>query len=39
MKEVRDAIVNILESITVAELCDRVRRLEAVPDGPPDYAI
>ena len=39
MREVRDAIVKILEAVTVAELCERVRKLEAIPDGPPDYAI
>src|SRR5687767_14981585 len=32
MKEVRDAIVAILENVTVAELCERVRTLEAEPD-------
>src|SRR5690242_5238701 len=39
MKEVRDAISEILERITVAELCDRVRKLDVEPDTPPDYVI
>lgn len=28
MKEVRDAIVQILEKVTIAQLCERVRQLE-----------
>ena len=39
MKEVRDAIVMILERVTVAELCQRARQLEAVPPSPLDYDI
>jgi len=39
MKEVRDAIVAILEKVTVAELCDRVRRLQIDPAKPLDYII
>src|SRR3974377_264737 len=33
MKEVRDAIVRILEAVTLAELCQRARRLQAIPAG------
>ena len=39
MKEVREAIVKILEGITVAELCDRVRKLQGHRDNPLDYVI
>jgi Rrf2 family protein len=39
MKDVRDAIVKILESVTVAELCDRVRHLQGAPGNPLDYII
>jgi Rrf2 family protein len=39
MKEVRDAIVLILERFTLANLCERVRRLEAEPANPLDYVI
>lgn len=39
MKEVRDAIVNLLEGFTVAQLCDRVRQLEGEHDNPLDYVI
>ena len=39
MKEVRDAIVNILEKITVADLCDRVQKLQAEPLKSFDYII
>jgi len=39
MKEVRDAIVKILEGVTIAELCQRARRLEATPPSPPDFVI
>src|SRR5512143_658608 len=33
MKEVRDAIVEILEAVTIAELCQRARRLQATAPG------
>jgi Rrf2 family protein len=39
MKEVRDAIVKILEGVTIAELCQRARRLEATPPSPLDFVI
>ncbi len=39
MKEVRDAIVAILEKVTVADLCERVRKLEAEPGTPLEYII
>jgi Rrf2 family protein len=39
MKEVRDAIVTILENVTVTDLCDRVRALEADPGKTLDYII
>ena len=39
MKEVRDAIVNVLERVTVAELCQRVRKLQIDPAASIDYVI
>ena len=39
MKEVREAIVKILEDVTVAQLCDRVRRLRGPLTHPLDYVI
>ena len=39
MKEVRDAIVKILEGVTVAELCERVKQLQGVQMNPLDYVI
>jgi Rrf2 family protein len=39
MKEVRDAIVQILEGVSVAELCDRVKQLQGVHANPLDYVI
>jgi len=39
MKEVRDAIVGILEGVTVAQLCDRVRLLQGEAVTPYDYSI
>jgi Rrf2 family protein len=39
MKEVRDAIVKILEGVTVAELCERVKKLQGVHANPLDYII
>ena len=39
MKEVRDAIVKILEEVTVAQLCDRVRALQGTHANPLDYVI
>jgi hypothetical protein len=39
MKDVREAIVAILEGVTVAELCKRVRQLQGVQANPLDYVI
>jgi Rrf2 family protein len=39
MKEVRDAIVRILEGVTLAQLCDRVRQLQGQHSNPLDYII
>ncbi len=39
MKEVRDAIVRVLEGVTVAQLCDRVRHLQGEQPNPLDYVI
>ncbi len=39
MKEVRDAIVKILDGVTVAELCARVKQLQGVQANPLDYVI
>ena len=39
MKEVRDAIVKILEVVTVAQLCERVKTLQGTHSNPLDYVI
>ena len=39
MREVREAIVKILECFTVAQLCERVRDLQGVHENPMDYII
>jgi Rrf2 family protein len=39
MKEVRDAIVAVLEKVTVANLCERARSLQAGGDKPLDFVI
>jgi Rrf2 family protein len=39
MKEVREAVVKIVERLTVAELCDRWRRLQQEPVNPFDFTI
>ncbi len=39
MKEVREAVVQIMERVTVADLCERARRLEHAPEMPLDYVI
>ena len=39
MKEVRDAIVKILDGVTLAQLCDRVRQLQGQHSNPLDYII
>jgi Rrf2 family protein len=39
MKEVREAVVKIMERVTVADLCDRWRRLQQEPLNPFDFTI
>lgn len=39
MKEVRAAIVTILEDVTVAQLCERVKLLQGAHSNPLDYVI
>ena len=39
MKEVRDAIVAIVERVTIAELCQRARKLREQPLDPVDFVI
>ena len=39
MKDVREAIVQILEGVTVAELCQRAQQLEGRQANPMDYII
>jgi Rrf2 family cysteine metabolism transcriptional repressor len=39
MKEVREAVVKIVEKVTVAELCERARRLHIEPVSALDYII
>jgi len=39
MKEVRDAIVRILETVTLAQLCERVRHLQGLQPNLMDYVI
>ena len=39
MKEVRDAIVKILDGVTIAELCQRAKRLQAASPGALDFVI
>ena len=39
MKEVRDAIVKVLETVTVAQLCERVKDLQGVHEDPLEYVI
>jgi Rrf2 family protein len=39
MKDVRDAIVKILENVTLAQLCERVRKLQGEHASPLDYVI
>src|SRR6266481_378434 len=39
MKEVRDAVVNILEKLSVADLCARSRLLQEVHASPLDFMI
>src|SRR5437899_10955829 len=39
MKEVREAIVKILERVTVADLCERAKKLQQEPVSALDYII
>jgi len=39
MKEVREAVVKIVEQVTVAELCQRAKELQACPLSPLDFVI
>ena len=39
MKEVREAVVKIAERVTLAELCERSRALQAEPLDPLDFVI
>jgi Rrf2 family protein len=39
MKEVREGVVKIMERVTVADLCDRWRRLQQEPVSAFDFAI
>jgi Rrf2 family protein len=39
MKEARDAVVQIVERVTVAELCERARRLQHEPMSALDFII
>ena len=39
MKEVREAVVKIVEKVTVAELCERWRKLQLEPASPIDFII
>ena len=39
MQEVRDAIVGVLDGVSVAHLCDRVRDLQGPLENPLDYVI
>jgi Rrf2 family protein len=39
MKEVREATVRILENVTIADLCERWRKLRQEPGGPFDFII
>ncbi len=39
MKEIRDAIVRIAERVTIAELCERWKKLQQEPATPLDFVI
>ena len=39
MKEARDAVVQVVERVTVAELCERAKRLQHEPLSPLDFVI
>jgi Rrf2 family protein len=39
MKEARDAVVQVVERVTIAELCERAKRLQHEPLSPLDFVI
>ena len=39
MKEARDAVVQVVERVTIAELCERASRLQQEPLSPLDFVI
>lgn len=39
MQEVREAILTVLDRVTVADLCERARKLRGEPTGGADYVI
>jgi Rrf2 family protein len=39
MKEVRDVLVNIMERLTVADICESSRKLQHQPRSPQDFEI
>jgi DNA-binding IscR family transcriptional regulator len=39
MGEVREAVVSIMERVTLADLCQRARRLDEAPPATLDYVI
>ena len=39
MKEARDAVVQVVERVTVAEMCERAKRLKQEPPGDLDFVI
>jgi Rrf2 family transcriptional regulator, cysteine metabolism repressor len=39
MKEIRQAVVNIAEGVTIAELCERSQKLQQEPMSPIDFSI
>src|SRR5437879_5600291 len=39
MKQVRDAVVKLVEKLTVADLCESARRLQEIHAGPVDFMI
>jgi hypothetical protein len=39
MKEIREAVVRIAERVTIAELCERWRKLQAEPFNTLDFTI
>ena len=39
MKDVRSAIVGVLESVTLSDLCKRLHEIQGVMENSPDYSI